>query len=156
MKITLSPIDRMICGFVGLSRSFTAAKDSRQLEPGRSDLGIERHIVGVFAEFAVARHLGINFNPVTDRPDTMIGDVGGFQVKSITNPKHSLIVQKDERLEFTYILCLVSITSVDLLGFMRGRAAKRDEFWKEIDEARGIHQAAYFIRQNRLSPIAEL
>jgi hypothetical protein len=156
MKIEFSTLDRMVCGLVGLSRNSSAAEHGMRLSPGRKDLGIETHVVGAMAEYAVARALNINWHPVTGTVDTYRGDVGKIQVKSIKDPRHKLIVQLHDLEEFKYVLCHVSMTEVTLLGWIEGVDAKIKRWLEEEDPLRGIHQSAYFVPQYNLRPIVEL
>lgn len=156
MRTRFTDLDRLTCGIVGVSRNASAWQKVMALEGGRTDLGIDRHVIGAMGEFAVARLLGLNWNPVTGVTDTARGDLENLQVKSITARNRSLIVRPHDPDEFPYVLVFVSMMEAEILGWISGKEAKRSHYFREADPSRGIHQAAYFVPAKDLKPISTL
>jgi hypothetical protein len=149
-EVPLSPGDILLAGMVGMMRTTSAIKKGMEREPGRKDL-FERHIVGAIAEFAAARALNLNWHPIYGASDTDRGDLGPYHIKSITNPRHSLIVRRQDPAEFTYILVLVTFHHATLIGSIPGAEARQEQFWRDENPKAGIHQAAFFVPQSALS-----
>lgn len=140
----------MVCGLVGLSRNAGAWKDGRQLEAGRRDFGIESHVLGAMGEFAVARLLDRNWEPLVGELDTTRGDVGRVQVKSVTRRGLSLIVRPQDPKDAFYVLMLVSMHDAQVLGWLTGAEVKVAQFWREAGH--GVHATAHFVPEENLRP----
>ncbi len=141
---------------VGVSRSLFAIKEGLQLEEGRTDLGIERHILGAVGEMALAKWLSVYWEPCIGGLDTAVGDVAGRHVKSVTRPGLSLIVREHDPDPMPYVQAVLALPTVTLTGWITGKDAKVEEFWRAEDAVRRIHRAAFFVPTNRLRPMKEL
>ncbi len=154
--ISISHVEYMMAAVVGIERNASAIHRGWKLEQGRKDLGIERDIIGAIGELAVARYMGTQWTPVTNALDNMTGDVDGYQVRTVTNPAGSLIVKRTDDDLHRYILAVIgrdterkSLT-VRIAGWMQGKDAKMREYFRDVDPAKGIHAAAWFVPQARL------
>jgi len=155
VKLTPSEIETFSHG--GFSRKLAAVRRNWKVEPGRMDLGFDRDVAGCLSEAAWAKHLNIFYCPLIEGLDTKVGDVAGrYQIKSITFSHGALIVRKQDPEHFPYLLALIALPQVTFLGWIMGHDAKQPDHWEEIDPARKIHQAAYFVRQKFLRPMEEL
>lgn len=150
--IKLSSIDRLICQLVGGARNAAAADQGRKLENGRRDLGIETHAIGALGEYAFARWLNINWQPLVGELDTERGDVGEFQIKSSLNRDGHLYVRTQDPDHFVYVRCFVNLTQVELMGWAYGYDVKKQEFWK----VEGVHKPCYAYPQSRLLTMDDL
>lgn len=147
----------MQAAHVGVARNVSAIRDARPLEDGRRDHGWETHIHGAIVEQALAKALDVYWHPAVGRLDTETGDVAGYQAKAITHPAHSLIVRKHDDARFSFVLGLLEDErTVRLLGWLPGAEATVDRYWREVDPARGVHRAAYFVPQSALRSIETL
>jgi len=150
--LDLTPFEILHAAQVGIARNVSALRDHRPLENGRTDLGMERHIIGAIGEYAVSRALDCCWRPAVGRLDTLTGDVGRVQVKATTLPNGCLIVREHDPAEFTYVLAIVRLArtglGVLLPGSVAGHVAKQPEFWS----LRG-HQPGYYVPQSRLEPL---
>ncbi len=143
--------------FGGLMRWVTCRELGRKFENGRNDLGIERDAVGAVAEYAVAKQYNRCWVPHLGVLDTNIGDVANLQVKSITKPNFSLIVQKDDNPTFPFLLVYVNFEKpafAQMMGWIMGKDAKDGKWLKHAGEA-GIHQTAFFVPQSALCKMEE-
>lgn len=144
----------------GLMRTLNEIAAGRKLEAGRIDLGFGPNIIGALGEFALAAWLGVPYRPEVRKPDTDRGDVAGCQIRTTTRAKGSLIIREQDPEDFPYVLATLSVRRrslvVTLPGWLDGVAAKDPRWWQERDPARGIHQAAWFVDQAALHPMATL
>lgn len=81
-------------------------------------------------------------------------DLGNFiDVKGVERPHHSLIVQKDDEEDFAFLLVDGSLHPDYLIvGWIWGREAKSDRFWKDPTG----HRPAFFVARSSLRPATEL
>ncbi len=153
----------MFAAHVGLARNVSAMSRGRQLEPGRNDLGFERHVEGAIGEYAVARMLDCCWRPLIGELDTATGDLAGLQIKTTTRATGCLIVRPHDPPEFLYVLVLIGGADgtrgglhVDVVGGITGRDAKVAAYWRERDPAAGVHAAAHFVPKSELRPLYEV
>lgn len=145
MIFTFTEEDLEIAGMIGWRRNYRNYLKGRRLEPGRTDDGTERHIRGAMTEYAVAKLLGVEYNPIDDL-DTNLGDVAGLQIKSIDQRNLRLIIRTRDPSRFKYVLCLSTFLTVEILGWIEGREGKVSKFWKTIG-----HAPAFYVPQLRLN-----
>jgi hypothetical protein len=84
-------------------------------------------------------------------------DLADFvDVKAVENPYHCLIVQKAARNAWAYLLVdATDEPTFEIVGWMWGRDAKRDDWWKPrvVD---GEDRSAYFVKREHLFPLDSL
>ena len=155
--IYLDDSEWSMCEAVGIRRNKSCYAQNRKLEPGRKDIGIERHIIGCLGEYSLAKFLGIKWLSTIGALDTYTGDVEKYQVKTITDPNNSLIVRQHDSGEFPFVLCvLYYLDRIHLKGWYWGYEAKQEQFWREKKPDNRIHQSAYFVPQHKLLDIHTL
>lgn len=144
--------DITVAGQVGLMRAITCHRKSRQLEAGRTDTSIERHVIGAIGEFALAKHLGVFWDPRIGQLDTKTGDVAGYQVRATTRRGACLIVKPEDPEADRYCLVEVDLNPgqpyAHLKGSLVGRDARQDQWWRPVGG--GVHHAAWFVPANHL------
>ena len=158
VTVRLSSFEIMHAATAGVARNVTAIRDARPLEDGRYDTGFGRHVDGAIGELAVAKHLGLYWQPAVGTLDTKTGDVAGIQVKSQVPKRwgNHLIVRPHDPEEFVYVLAILRLPDVEIVGKIGGWLAKIPEHWRERDPQKGVHRAAYFVPTTALGPLDEL
>ena len=113
--------------------------------------GWEIDITGALAEMAVAKYLNKYWSSVVDDPWQLDGDVDKqVQVRSsIREDAHLLLHEKDKDGDF-YVLVTGRHRHFVIVGWIRGTAAKRDEFWGDPKNTR---RPAYWVPAGQLAPI---
>lgn len=154
VEIKLEWAEVTLAAMGGVMRNLMARKYNRQVEKGRSGIGIEQDVVGALGEFALAKHTNLFWTPHVGYLDTHLGDVGRIQVKATTLQHGSLIVQEDDDPRFPFVLAIVAAPRVQLVGWMMGVEAKTERYWRP--EGGKIHQAAFFVPQECVLPMDDL
>lgn len=115
----------------------------------RSEAAI--HIQGARGELAVAIALG---QPWQGSVDTFKqgGDVGPLQVRCRSHPDWDLLVRTDDPDEAIYVLVTGTDRVYNVVGWIRGRDAKRPEWIR----SHGGREAAWFVPQSALTPIGDV
>lgn len=146
------------CAQVGLERWLNAERDGRRNAIVNDPLkwGIDHHVCGSIGEYTIAKMRGVDWVPKTDGPDTYVGDVGKFQVKSTTEEDNRLIIRANHPSEFAYVLVIVRRVErqpyrARIAGWIYGGDAKRSEFERS---EKGI--VSYFVPQKFLNPAQTL
>lgn len=154
--VRLSDHELRVAAAQGVARVVSAVAKGRQREPGRTDV-FERHCLGAVGEYAAAKALGVFWSLDCGELDTNRGDLAGrIQVKATTRQNGSLIVRPNDPTDMPYLLAIVALELLPVVrvaGWARGSDCKTDENWREIDRARGVHQAAWFVPQDQLLPL---
>tara|TARA_R110000787_G_scaffold123223_1_gene234169 strand:- start:699 stop:1181 length:483 start_codon:yes stop_codon:yes gene_type:complete len=140
----------------GIMRRVSALNKSRGAQHGITpDREWQADIEGLAGEYVLAKHLGKFWQPVVGRLDTDEGDVHGLQVRTTAWKNGCLIVNKKDPDDDPFVL-VTGDNSVGfnwyIRGWMYGRDAKKDEWWK----AKQKDRYAYFVEQKHLRPMHEL
>lgn len=151
--VKLTSIERMVCGMVGLARNSSARDKGWSLhEPGRKDIGIETDVIGCYGEFAVARALDMNWNPIVGCLDTHRGDVGKIQVKTVLNKTDHLLIRQTDPADFLYVLCcLDNPITVRLVGWINGVDGKLEKYLRN-----GVSKPCFFVPQASLRAMDQI
>ena len=146
-----------LAAFGGAMKNLSALFDGLKLEPGRFDFGFDSHIMGSIGELVMAKACDLYYSPHVGVCDTHIGDVGRWQVKTIFQPHHKLIIPEDADPGFNFALVLVRFIAKDnitgqVLGWIRGADGKHRDHWHDKDIHKGgpYHKSAYFVPQDKL------
>jgi len=125
------------------------------LSPGECDA------LGATAEVAVARVFGVSDfdgSPCADHRDfdTMaraVPDVGRYQVKATRHRKGGLLLKDTDASKDgqCVILCVVSGTSVELVGWAYAEEVRVDKYWSEW-----LPRPAYLMPRSDLRPMSSL
>lgn len=152
MKTTITPEEFLRARAVGLERWDNAERDRRNNNPTgrRRDWGIEAHIRGALAEFAMAKILGIPWKPTTSGPDTETGDLPNeIQVKSVMNRDDRLTLYEHHPPRFKYLKLYVSPKEAQFMGWIYGHEGKLEQYWEE----KGKYEPAYFVPNHKLRSV---
>jgi len=149
---TLSWHEVAIASQVGIRRHLAALVANRANGYGRGDDdGWSDHIEGVCGELAVAKALGVYWTPTVDTFKSG-GDVGDWQVRTRRRADYELLIRDDDADEAPFILVRGRVPLFEVVGWIRGRDGKRDE-WRH---AHGGRPPAYFVPAEALLPLETL
>jgi hypothetical protein len=149
--ITLNRQELRAAAYAGIERRISGIAKQRPALYGADTRHNEWQIdvIGSIAEYAVAKHLNIYWEPATNQPlANLPGDVGTYQVRSTCWPTGQLIVHQRDKANAPYILAIVENNLIHLKGWIYGHEAK------QLGEQRDHHD--YWIPQNKLHPINQL
>jgi len=104
------------------------------------------HIEGAAGEMAVAKLRNRYWNGSVNTFKTG-GDVGAVQVRTRSKAHYDLIVRDDDRNDDAFFLVIGSIPVFDVVGWIKGRDAKRPEWLQTYGE----RPPAYFVPQSALT-----
>jgi hypothetical protein len=147
--IVLSWFELFQAAQAGAMRRIEALKLNRKDRygtPSGNLWGID--IGGAAAELAVAKHAGHYWEPVTRRPENMIGDVGQFQVRWTPRADGRLIVHDEDLDESRFVLVTGEPPTLTVAGAIWGGDAKNPLYWCDP----GTGRPAFFIPQFALEP----
>lgn len=114
---------------------------------GLKDPGWDPNLQGAVSEWAVAKALGVYYNPYEDRGKKT--DVGGYQVRATSYKTGRLILREADNEDHDYILVITSDLPVcRLVGWINGKDCKRKE-WLDVKNGR---PPAWFVPQSALNP----
>ena len=150
MKVRLTWFERRIALAVGRERAArAAARHSVEVIPRPQ---LYAHAVGAAGELAFAKALGIywNFSVDTFRSAP---DVGGYEVRTRTNPRWDLFVRRNDSDSRRYVLVSIDDKCFIIRGFILGSDAKQRQWLRDYGN-RGA--SAFFVPQSALWPIPEL
>jgi hypothetical protein len=154
--VRLDGTELLLGGFVGVLRQVSALGHGRQDRYG-AEAGDpwSMHIEGACAEMAVAKYLGRYWQPLAERGYLSLvpADIGrSIQVRSTDRPGGCLIIHPDDEDEHLFYLVIrLGAPRYTIAGWLRGRAGKRPEFWRED---RGVRHPAFFVPQSALGQCA--
>ena len=109
------------------------------------------HIEGAGGELAVAKLLNIYWDGSVGTFSNG-GDVGRLQVRTRSRLDYELIVRPRDRDEDLFVLVVGRIPVFHVVGWIRGRDARRPEWLAE----HGGRPAAHFVPQDALHEMGEL
>jgi hypothetical protein len=110
------------------------------------------HIYGVWGEMAVAKALGVYFEPTVDT--FKVADVGqDVQVRWAEKDEHRLILREADDPAHAYVLVTGYGPTFEVRGWMDGATAKRDTYRTELGNGR---PPVYAIAAGALYPVEAL
>jgi hypothetical protein len=155
VKVTLKRGEILQAALVGCMRQTNSLLAGHRDQHGADQKnGWQYHIDGALGEYAVARHLGVFWWGDINRFDG--ADVGRHQVRCRSvypGVESDLIVRQADKDEDNYILVLNRCPTFDIVGWITGGDAKREEFWSD-PSGRGV--PAWFVPQCALRPIDQI
>lgn len=149
IRVSLTDYELRLAAHAGVERQLEALRLGRQDNHGFAGAGWDLHIEGACAEVAVAKATGRYWDAVVRRPEDLAGDVGrGLQVRSTRRSNGCLIIHPTDPDEAAFVLVVAAPPAFNIIGWIRGREAKRDEWWRE-DTGR----PAFFVPQGGLTDV---
>ena len=136
----------------GANRNLVSMKDGRKAAHGllASDPGWNNHIHGMCGEMAVAKVLGVYFEPTINTfKKADIGD--SVQVKTRTSHTYDLIVRRDDCDAHWFVLVTGVGFEFRVWGAILGKDARRAEYLKD----HGNRERAWFVPKENLIEIAK-
>lgn len=89
---------------------------------------INKHVVGCYAECAVAKHLNKFWDGAIG--NLLAKDVGNIQVRASELKSPSLILHPDDKDDDYFVCVSVDKNVVTLIGWLHARDGKQDRFWR--------------------------
>lgn len=130
------------------------------IQKGRCDkfgdspvIGWGNDINGAIAEFGAAKILGVFWSGTVGRID--LPDVGHYQVRCKIKAHNHLILRPEDSDGEVFISAWLDLPhfAVELHGWLYGREAKREEWWREPP---AVPYGGFFAPCEALRPIEEL
>lgn len=144
VEVSLSPSEMMTAALAGVMRQVENCKRSRTPRFGAGATNDwQLHIEGCLGEYAIAKYLGA-FWPGKGRLRT--ADVGDMDVRTRSRDGYELIVHDSDPDHRVFWLVCGSNGKYRVKGWIFGRDAKKDSYWK--DPAGG--RPAYFVPHSAL------
>jgi len=114
---------------------------------------LEIHLLGAAGEMAVASHLGMkSFLYQASEAERGSCDLPNIDVKTRSNARYDLIVQKNEDPNKKFVLVTIENRQTLLHGWCYGHEGMKEIYW--ADPAKG--RPAYFVPQSALRPMEAL
>lgn len=149
MEVRFTPEEmRPIC-YRGVDRRIDALTKGRKGNHGfnRDDFW-ELDIEGMLAEAALAKALGLPYDPNPGSLDTAWGDVApGVQVRSTKYASGHLLVHGSDPDHHVFVLVTGSQGRYKLAGWIQAEHCKSDRYWKTVKG-----RSAFWIPQAALRP----
>lgn len=145
--VTLTWSEVAMAAFVGTQRQLENLMKKRVDRYGADRrIGWQLHIDGAIGELAVAKHFGWFWSGSVGLLNR--ADVGAqTEVRTTRYDNGHLLVHKDDKDENVFYLAIIDEPLVTIVGYLTGRAAKREEWWK--DHA-GNDRPAYWVPQEAI------
>lgn len=156
MEITLTEDEMRVAATAGIERMIHVIVAGRGNRHGESDWGAwQRHVEGAMGEQAVAKALGVEWDPHigrVDRPDLQFGGLV-VEVRTRRYGKAELITHPEDRDDAVFILAVGMNGSYRLAGWITGADSKHQRFWG--DNAKK-NRPAFWVPQEELYPMKQL
>jgi len=150
-EITLTSAEVFHGAVTGVMRQVSNLRDGRQDRHGIArEQGWQAHIEGALGELVVARYTNRFWSGNLGK--LRADDVGDLQVRTRSRHDYELILHPTDPDDRAFVLVTGTAPTYRLIGWIRGREGKRQEWWK--DPAGG--RAAYFVPQRALRPMVAL
>lgn len=141
---------------IGVYRNVSAIRRGRPAAyRADAEKAWQNSIEGAAAEMAVAKYLGVYWQPLAPDDDLrrLAADVGDrIQVRSTSRTDRCLIVHPSDCDDHLFYLVIWGAPRYTIIGWTTGREAKQPEFWKEDPPVR---HPAFFVPQDALHPCVE-
>ena len=125
----------------------------RNRGPRFGEKALEVHLLGAAGEMAVASYLGLK-HELYKESEARRGsdDLPDIDVKTRSNHRYDLIVQKNEDPRKKFVLVTIECQKTFIHGWCYGHEAMQEQYW--ADPARG--RPAYFVPKEILKPLSSL
>jgi hypothetical protein len=142
IAVTLSPREIILAAMIG------GLMHARALARGWKDRVYESdwnvHVEAIAAEIAVAKALGIRYNPNLN--GFKAPDVGDLHVRWTTRSNGPLIIRPGDP-DGVYVLVTGQCPTFTVMGWIHSSDAKRPQYWRSPNGGPG----AWFVPQRKLS-----
>lgn len=93
--------------------------------------------MGYLGEFAFAKWLGVPWRPDGRDHFRKVPDVAGWDVKTVSDPAHRMIVTPQDALERRCVLVIDQRPTFHIVGWFKAGDARRPEWWERHREGGG-------------------
>ena len=126
-RITLTATEMMVAAYVGSGRNVQSLCRGWKRTSGIKTDTWSSNVEGAAGEIAVAKSLGIYWQPVVGTLDA--DDVGPYQVRTNMSRKHDdLCLRPNDRPDRLYISVLSFAPEFIILGFISGQDGKQEQW----------------------------
>jgi len=156
VSVKLSPGEMMMSALAGVMREVHAVNKGRQdtkTPEGKVRTGWQNHAEGCLAEMAVAKWLGVYWNP--DIGGVGKGDVGEIEVRATAVESYRLTVFDDDPGDKPVVSVVGEVGKYTLRGWVFGHEGKTPEYKKQAEICKMIG-GANFVATADLRPMSEL
>lgn len=151
MRVRLTRYEVQLGAQIGVARRIEAIALDLKDRNGFSGDSWGANIEGALGEMAVAKGLGRYFDATVNTFKSG-GDIGPYQVRTRPHEAFELIVREDDREGDVFILVTGSAPFYDIKGWILGRDARRDDWWKGF----GNKPKAWFVPLENLNALETL
>lgn len=154
IPVTLTPIEMVIAGQVGITRSVTSIKNCVQdLNGIRDDERYGMDVIGALGEMAFCKAMNIYWAGTVKNFHG--GDVGSnIQIRTSFVQGNRLIVRKNDKNTDVFVLVIGKENKYNVIGWIMGSEAKNKK-WLSDPTALSDRIPAYFVPQSELYPMDE-
>lgn len=151
-QITLNWADMAIGAQVGVMRRLkNKMKYKRKDGYGMKGLGWNEEIHGAIGELAFSRMLGVSWDNMIADDANKRPDVGGFEVKAVSEPNYRLIVRDNDEPEKLMALVYGEGCTFTAVGWIRADDGRR---LGSVESHQG-RACQYYVDQKYLHPFEE-
>lgn len=151
-QVTLTQYDLTCGAMVGVLRTIYAIFKGLNHAYGADPRDTwKMAIEGALGELAVARYYGIPWRPKIGQPTP--GDVGGYEVRTVSIMNHRLILHPEDPDEAPAIHVVGLLGNYRLVGWVYCKQGKNDDYW---EDPQGTERWAYFVPNKILQPMQTL
>jgi hypothetical protein len=148
--VKLTPHEVAMAAGVGMRRQVSALAANRRDRHGLNpEDGWRVHIEGACGELAVAKYLGKYWDGSVDTFRSL-PDLGNVEIRTRSKHGYELLIRKDDDPDKFYILVTGIAPNYRVRGWIKGKAARRDEWWQN----HGGREPAWFVPHQALTPIS--
>lgn len=139
---------------VGISRHLAALSQGRRNpDLTRTDAAWQCDIEGALGELAVAKALGVFWEPNVGGNDKNDGDVAGWHVRATARPAGSLIIHNRDPDDALFVLVTGEPPCLHIRGWLYGHEAKQTHYWRNAaSNGAPLPRPAYFVPADDLMP----
>ena len=147
MIVELTMAEIMQAANVGVMRRIQRLKSGIHLRHGlKTGSEWQLFIDGALAECAFAKFMNVYWQGCGDINGD---DVGEYEVRSTRHENGMLLIHKSDKDDSKYYLLTGCEGKYKVRGWMYGRDAKQDKYWKQVTE----RPPSFYIPQNELNPV---
>lgn len=154
IRVELTLSEETWASRVGIARELYAEGnlEHHTFEQPTRIANIQAHVIGAIGELAAAKALDIHWSHA-ERPYTWgLHDLGDdLEVRATRYRSGHLLIRSKDDPDRRYILVSGQAPVVYVVGWIWGREAKTDRWWRELD-----HRPAYWIPQEYLRSMESL
>lgn len=152
LRVRLTPTELLIADLVGAARRVQSMQRGHAMTYGCQPQNLlNTNLGGAEGEIATAKGLGIYWQAIVGNPDAP--DVGPYEVRTNTSQRwDDTLMHPRDKDDRAYIGVLAFPPDFEIMGWIWGWEAKRQEWWRDGEKGR----PAFFVPRPALYPISTL